>query len=254
MKQTVQTIETRGELINEMPDQAIDSRRQPDYRSLIAIAVENNYDVDKLEKLFELQGQQEAKIALRDFNAALAGFQSECPILPRSKQSDKHSYAPLEVIVPLIRPLLRRWGLSYRFDTAFSDKDVTSTCFISHIGGHTQSSTFTVPVEHPLSNQGKPMMNGGQSVASANSYANRYNLKNALGLVEGGEDNDGESIGVQFITEKQAASIRDKLAAIDGDEDAFCVWLKIESLEAMPARLHNKALHGISEKTKAVKK
>jgi hypothetical protein len=162
--------------------------------AMLATALEKGHDVEKLGKLMDLAERYEANQARKAYAAALSQFQAEAPPIIENKiayvNTDKgsysYSYADLDAIMATIRPTLKATGLSVTFDTAISDdgKQITSLCHVMHAAGHVETRRFVCPVDQAL------RMNDSQKMGSANSYANRYNVLNALGLTAG-EDNDG---------------------------------------------------------------
>lgn len=221
--------------------------------AFIAAAIANDMDVEKLEKLMDLQERYENRNAQKEFIQAMAEFQSICPSVFRSKDSDKHSYAPLETIIASIRPALQKTGLSVRFDSEINENSVTAICKVSHAGGFTEESRFTCPVERLTSNQGKRIMNDAQALASASSYAKRYAVKNAFNIVESYEDDDAEGTSSNRITPEQAARLREEIEALGGEEKFFCNFLRkgIDSFDDVPEGLLAKAQKAIKEQKAA---
>lgn len=155
--------------------------------SLIRLAIERNLPPDALEKLLTLHDRVKAQNARDAFNQARAKFQAMAPVIGKERTADTgvytYNYAALEDIARHIRPLLEQCGLSYSFDSDMTENIVKCTCIIHHVQGHSESSTFTAPVD--LSAK----MNSMQRSASALSYAMRYSLRMALGLTTS-DDND----------------------------------------------------------------
>ena len=175
--------------------------------TMLASALDRGHDVTKLERLFDLAERHEANEARKQFAAALSDFQAECPPIVESKLATvtmssggayTYSYADLDIIMKTIRPLLGRFGLSVRYDAETSDdgKRIRSTCHVMHRGGHQETTTFVVPVDEAMK------VNDSQKMGSANSYACRYNVVNALGLTTG-EDDDGGSLHGQASPARQ---------------------------------------------------
>lgn len=172
---------------------------EPNPMSMLAQAIEIGHDVDKLERLMDLADRWEQKESERAFNAAMAKFQSMAPAIAKSKTAHvlsksgaqfSYQYADLDTIMRTIRPALAECGLSVAWDTEFSDDGlrVTSICTVLHSGGFSRKTRFVVPLDP------EARMNVAQRAGSANSYANRYNVINALGLTSG-EDDDGTDAG-----------------------------------------------------------
>ncbi len=163
----------------------------PNPLAMLAGALERGIDPDKLEKMFDLAERHEQKEARRAHFAALAAFQADCPQIVKNKVANvrtksgaayDYAYSDLDNIMSQIRPLLGRHGLSVTFDAEFEDRAIVSVCYIAHAGGHVEARRFRCPIDFDAS------MNDSQKMGSANSYANRYNVVNALGLTTGEDD------------------------------------------------------------------
>lgn len=163
--------------------------------TLIQIAVEKNVDIDKLEKLMQLQERWEANKARKEFFEALADFQYKCPVIKKTKMADfpsskggrvKYAFAPLDQIISQIREALKDSGLSYRWEFAELNKEIQVTCLITHKSGHTEKTTFSGVSDNSGSK------NEIQSDGSSLTYMRRYTLCGALGITSAEEDVDGE--------------------------------------------------------------
>jgi hypothetical protein len=168
---------------------------------LIAKALEHNVSVDALERLLALRATLKAEQARAAFFAALSRFQAACPIIGKTKtvtvQTDrgtyKYNFAPLDKIIGTIQPLLEQTGLSFTFNTAIRDNPPAqmAICTVHHIEGHSEFSEFTAPVDATAK------MNVMQKNASAQTYAKRYALCNALGILTGDDDDDANATAAQ---------------------------------------------------------
>ena len=186
-------------------ESSLPERTQPTAAELIQAAITQGLDPDGLTKLVELHERVEAKRAAQEFAAALAAFQKDCPTVVKNKTAGSGSYtydyADLPYIVSTVRPHLIRHGLSFSFDQEFADKQITVTTTIRHTGGHAERSSFRAPYDAG----GK--MNDIQKVGSATTYAKRYGLLDALGIMTGETDDDGNAAGMESITDSQVATI-----------------------------------------------
>jgi hypothetical protein len=174
---------------------------------LLDRAVETGADVDKLEKLMSLQERWQVQESRRQFAAAMAAFQSECPPIPKSKEvknrdgTPRYKYAPLDTIIKTLREPLRTHGFSWRFDTAHLEETLQVTCTLSHMGGHSESATVTIP---SVTGHGT---NAAQDEGSGMTYGKRYAFANVTGITID-EDDDGASAGpensLQLIRHNEA--------------------------------------------------
>jgi uncharacterized membrane protein len=90
-------------------------------------------------------------------------------------------------VVEAIKPLLDKYGLSYRFEAEYQDKIIIVKCFISHIEGWQEITTFRAIVQY------SEYMLPIQALATALTYAKRYSLSLALGLATE-EDTDANDL------------------------------------------------------------
>lgn len=162
--------------------------------SLLAQAVSGSVSVETLERLLALREKLRDEQARAAFFAALAAFQAECPIIPKTKTvrgSYSYSYAPLEVIIAHVRPIMQRHGLSVTFDTTDEEAAKVVHCTVHHVAGHSETNRFRVPIDAGA------RMNDIQKDASAATYGKRYAFCNALGIMTGDEDDDGNLGGTK---------------------------------------------------------
>ena len=158
---------------------------------LIEMAVSANADIDKLEKLLDLQTKWEAGQSRKEFLDSMAAFQSSLPTIKKLKSADfgsgkaKYKYASLDDISEQIKPFLQQFGLSYRFEQKMEDGIIFVKCIVSHKSGHQESCGMA---STPDASGGK---NNIQQSASAITYLRRYTLTGALGIATADEDIDG---------------------------------------------------------------
>jgi len=182
-------VETVGAMISQQAE-----REQPQTPAdLVALAVQQNFDIDKLERLLTLQREWQREEARKAYFAALSKFQSELPPICRSDKVDagragRRKYASLGTINEAIRPFLYANGISFRFAQRQSPEGITVTCIVSHRDGHSEETTLTAGAD---ASGGK---NAIQSVGSTVTYLERYTLTAALGLTTVEDDDDGEQM------------------------------------------------------------
>jgi len=154
---------------------------------LIQLAIQSNADVDKLERLLDMQERWEKRESEKAFNVAMSKFQSECPRIVKTKQAHGYKYAPLGDIQAQIKDKASECGISWRWETKDQTKDqVTVSCIITHIYGFSRSTDAIAFIEEPNKMQSRTQM-----VGVATTYAQRYSLIGALGLSTADEDMDG---------------------------------------------------------------
>jgi hypothetical protein len=167
----------------------------PAVEQLIALAIERGVPIETMEKLMSMHERLNANRAKAEFIAAMAAFQGACPQIKKTKsvstREGKHaySYAPLEVVVEQVGPLLADHGFSYRHEMKLRNDGVLVLCHVTHIGGHTE----TTPMDVPLGTKTQ-VMSDSQVVAAATTFAKRYAFLSAFGIMTADEDNDGQTV------------------------------------------------------------
>jgi hypothetical protein len=186
---------------------------------MINLAIQKNLDIDKLERLITLADNMKKDWSKEQYYKALSLFQSKCPTVEKKSKAKGNkfsfNYAPLEDIVTgEIKKLLLECGLSYSFASRQNEKTYTSICRISHRDGYSEEIEFEVPFED------SQYMSSIQRMGSTRSYANRYNLQNALGIVV--KDEDKETVKENEESEKlkkeilfKASKLKDQMTQIE---------------------------------------
>jgi hypothetical protein len=162
---------------------------------LVAMAIDKNLDVEKLQKLVEMQRDYNKDRARAAFFDALSHFQSECPVIKKTKKvyfehkdgtgKTEYWYAPLDEIAKQIRDAMQSNFLTYRWEMKDEKDSLIVTCIITHNQGHCESTTMSALADP----SGKK--NAIQQRGSAVTYLRRYTLLNGLGITSADQDIDG---------------------------------------------------------------
>lgn len=174
-------------------------RPQGDVDTLLTEAVKTG-NLEVLERVMAIRRELKAEAAREEFFAALSAFQSECPVIKKTKWVKSktgtllYSYAPLDQIVKQVNPLLTKHGLSYKVEASFvggSDGigDIRAVIKIFHCAGHHETSEFVVPIRAATE-----FTNIAQQFGSSNTYAKRYAFCNGFGIMTEDEDTDSRGI------------------------------------------------------------
>lgn len=223
---------------------------QNPYVQMIALAAAKDLDVEKLEKLMDLQERWEERQAKKEYLVALSAFSEDPPIVTKDKDNLQFDskYASLENTTNTIARHLAIFGLKHRWviDQAAG---ISVTCVLSHIGGYSDEATIVGPPD----TSGKK--NEIQQIKSTITYLKLATLESVTGTASaaGSVNDDGNNAAsAVVITSKQAAKLRDEIEALGGEESFFCNWLcKVESFDEIPDRLLSKARTAIKEQKRA---
>ena len=173
---------------------------------LIQAAITGKADLDKLEKLLDIQMKWEANEAKKAYVAAMSAFKANPPIIEKdrhveykTKAGDTVSYdhATLANITEKINQSLSQHGLSAAWETNQENNDISVTCKITHVMGHSEKTTLRSGAD--LSG-GK---NAIQAIGSAVSYLQRYTLLSLVGLATVDMDDDAHSAATKTTQSNQ---------------------------------------------------
>jgi len=171
-------------------------------------ATDPQCDIEKLERLLAMKERMDSKNAQTEFNAALASMQCDIPsIAERGEGHNRKTYATLEDINDVIKPIMQGYGFAMSFKVEHTQAGINVTGILMHRAGHREETTMLLPSD---TSGGK---NAVQAVASSVSYGKRYVMCAMLNISTRGEDDDGYAAApTATITEQQAKSIRALLA------------------------------------------
>jgi hypothetical protein len=210
-------------------------------------------DTVKLKEMMEMQERWEDRNAERQYNTAIAGFQAEMPPVFkwRKESQGKYNYASYDDIMAMARPILRKHGLALSFSQTETDSTITVVCTISHVGGHSRDATYTSPKDGPIKNQqGRNVTSEAQAQASANTYARRNCLCNALDIVVTDDDDNGQASADPVITEDQANEIYQLMDPLPPERrKGVLEWIKAESVDQIMAKDFEKVVKNLKRAT-----
>lgn len=140
--------------------------------------------------------------SIKSLVSALAKAQSEFPVIPKSKTVSVTSkrtgakytfdYAPLEVILHSIRPVLKNNGLAFIQSVS---GDALTTMLLHSSGEWIESDPLPI----------RAMEDGPQALGSAITYGRRYGLTSMLGIVTE-DDDDGNAAEGNSATKSERGS------------------------------------------------
>lgn len=161
--------------------------------ALIEIAVNQNADINKIEKLMELQLRWEANEARKAYVAAMKSAKAEIPEIVKNRtvsfgegRKTEYTYATLDNICDKVVPVLSRHGITHRWRTEQHDGKIRVTCILTHELGHSEETSL----------EGMPDTTGSknaiQAIGSATYYLFRYTFTAAVGIAVKGIDDDSQ--------------------------------------------------------------
>jgi len=203
---------------------------------------------DVLEKLLALQERWENNQARKVYDEAISAARAEIPPIKKNKTvsygagKTAYHHEDLAEIERTILPILSKHGISYRFKTTVTDKQIVVTCILSK-GGYREENSLPAPAD--TSGSKNPI----QAIGSTVTYLQRYTLKAALGL-SATDDDDAVSVntngngngGSRTLSDEQTDEL---FMAIDDSgrtEEWFCKFARIKELKDLASERFDAAL------------
>ena len=205
-------------------------------------AMNPDVDIDKMERLLQMQERIVARNAKSAYSAALSEMQPKLPAIAQNgKGHGSIKYAKWEDIQTEITPHLAAHGFALSFRVAAGER-VTVTAVLSHREGHSEDTSLPLPTDTTGSK------NAVQAVGSSISYGKRYTACALLNLNIGGEDDNGRAAGDDCITEDQELEIKALITQSGADVVRFLKYLGAETVETIPANKYNRAIGALKAK------
>jgi hypothetical protein len=203
--------------------------------TMIREAMSSGVSPEHLRELLAVRRDWEADEARKAYNFAISDFQRRAPIISKGDKAYDKEYARMDRIWREIRPLLTELGLSVTWQIC--ELREGNLCHVEgqlrHRDGHGEKLAIDVPVPEIIKGQNK-----AQQMGSASTYAKRYAMTAALGIVTG-DDDDGHKAGTLFVTHEQAEQITELVETCRGlsdfNEPVFWKWAKAESATEIEA-------------------
>ena len=170
-------------------------------------AMNPEVDIDKMERLLQMQERVLDRQAAADYSSAMAAMQTDIPSIAERGRTNNGHYATLEDIVDTVRPIMKQHGFAVSFRVNTLDKGVEVTGVLMHRSGHREETTMLLPADTSGNK------NAVQAFGSSVSYGKRYVLCSLLNITTRGEDDDGNSAApVKTVTAFQAGQLQQRLS------------------------------------------
>ena len=173
---------------------------------MLQVAVEQNADLEKMQKLMDLHERWEANQARKAYVKAMAAFKAEPHEIVKDthvnfgtqKGATDYYHATLGQVCEVVGVGLAPHGLAHNWKTAQNEKGlITVTCVITHEEGHREEVSLSAMPDTSGSK------NAIQALGSAVTYLERYTLMAATGLAAAGQDDDGAEAGDKPVPEER---------------------------------------------------
>ncbi len=157
-------------------------------------ALNPDVDIDKMERLLQMQERVMDRQAMMAYSAAMAAM-----------QTNNGCYATLEDIVDTVRPIMQKHGFAVSFRIQTQERGIQITGVLMHKDGHREETSMLLPAD--ISGN----KNAVQAFGSSTSYGKRYVLSALLNITTRGQDDNGKSstkASFKLVTPFQAGQIQ----------------------------------------------
>jgi hypothetical protein len=219
---------------------------------LIQMAIDKDLNVDKLERLLDLQKSYQADIALKAYADAMNICQQEMPVVVRDKKNESTGslFARLETVATAIRPVYTKNGFSLDFTEEDSPLEGHRrvSCEVMHVGGHSKKFHLDSKIDD-VGVKGTANKTAIQGLGSMVSYLRRYLTLMIFNVTVADEDNDGNS-SEPTMSEEQLIILRTKFndhfslgignyPSVNDLEAKFVTWIAAQQRQPDLTRLED---------------
>ena len=233
----------------------------PSLNDMMAMAVSGG-NIAMLDKLMELHQRNDAFLAAKAFDAAIARAKARIKVINKSghvgfmardanKPRTDYDHETLADIAKEVDPILGDEGLSYRFRPTQANGEITVTCIIAHHDGHREESQLA---GMPDTSGNK---NGIQAIGSTCTFLQRYLLKMALGLAAAKLDDDGAGgkpqPGMERVSEDELNKLLELADDAEVNKKVVCEWAGVADFPSILAKDFGKVKQALERKLAAVR-
>lgn len=219
-------------------------------------AMNPNVDIDKMERLLQMQERILARESEQLFNAAMNDAQEAMRPVSQdaSNPQTRSKYASYAALDRVLRPIYTGHGFSLSFNTADGAPEghIRVVCKVAHRDGHSDYPHLDMPADGKGA-KGGDVMTKTHATMSALSYAKRGLLKMIFNIAEGEHDDDGNAAGQgDRVSEEQLALLIAKADEVGADKAAFCRFYEVGALSDIAAVHFDKAMAALEAKREKI--
>ena len=173
-KGSVPSIQADANVQHSPSSAALEAHPTADSTAIIQVieraALNPDVDIDKMERLLQMQERVMDRQAMMAYSAAMAAMQTELPSIEERGQTNNGCYATLEDIVDTVRPILQKHGFAVSFRIQTQERGIQVTGVLMHKDGHREETSMLLPADMSGNK------NAVQAFGSSTSYGKRYVL------------------------------------------------------------------------------
>jgi len=197
--------------------------------------IQQGADPEALKKMLDVAERFKAAEAAAAFGNAIVRFQSECPMIGRSRKAvmdrASYKYASLDDVMEIAGPILTRCGIAVSYSAPKTEAGWFQVTVHLRVGSHEEHRPFFLPVGDLAATLKEiaarmKSINTAQAYGLWLSYQKRYAFCAALGITMTDEDNDARTGPPAPVSDEHAKELKDlgqKLSPLDAGR--FFTWM-----------------------------
>ncbi|WP_144753871.1 ERF family protein [Bartonella saheliensis] len=214
---------------------------------ILTRALENNVDMDRLERLIALREKEIERQNYQNFISDLSAMQTEYQKVQKNALNThtKSTYATLDQYIDAVKDTLAK----YHFALFFRIKSQTATNVTIEITlSHPSSNQISTEGTFPIDGQGSK--NNIQSVGSTITYARRYLLGMLLNVISDEDDTDGNTL-IAGVTSEQMNEIKEFMEQTQAKESDILSFIGVKNLTQMSYKQAQTVLFALKKKQRS---
>jgi hypothetical protein len=231
---------------------------QPNFLDTIERLASNPaVDVEKIQRIMDMQEQIITREAKRAYNDAMFRAQQKMPIVGKKESNTQtHSkYAGYDEILKQCQPIYTAEGLSVTFyqghgttEDPLKEGHNRIMADVMHKDGYTKTFHADIPVE-TTGAKGGVLMTLTHATGSAFSYGRSYLMRLIFNIPTGDDDNGNGAGGViTYISDKELHTITDMILAKEANQAKFLEYMGVDLLEHIKSSDFKKAMEALRAK------
>jgi len=198
--------------VKKLPEKIKKQKKAVTSTDLIELAVNKDYDLERMQRLIDMRDKEEARLAEKEFYRNFALLQADLTPVARNKKGYTNNYSTLAQMKRSVDKKVSDHGFSYYWERSKIDRQTNwmESAFILVGYGHTRRSVAEGPIVIPAENKqtGDSRMNPLQAIQATQTYLRRYSMMDGLGISSDDDDVDGAGkvVGtVRVVSEEPVA-------------------------------------------------
>lgn len=225
------------------PKEVVNVKQSP--VELLLQVADSGMDIEKLDRLLELQAKYDAMEAKKAYTKAMAEFKAMPLRITKDKDNKQYNskYTTLGNLVNTTTPLMSKVGLSHKWIIDQSQQ-ISVSCVVTHNLGHSETTTMSAPPD------GSGSKNPIQQIKSTITYLKSATFESAMGLAssDANFDDDGNAAGLEFISPDQVKIVTNLIKSKGVKEKDVFQFCNCETVDTITQNIYKPLISKLKAK------